>query len=464
MSSKTNEKRDMESIDLLDYLRKEIPVEDLRDFESPKRINSIDFVKGFAIVFIILAHIAGAWLNSQWIFLYGIVFAFLDVLGPSLFVFLSALSVIFSVRKKLGILPENVIRNRILTRGIVIMVIGVIFNIISIDITIAGYPFPLNLWGWNILMFIGISQILSLYALKLSKMTRLMIGFVIIFTSDPIREFIFNGVKAGNVILEFLHYIIISPSPMTPILPWVSICFISTIYGEFLYEAMIGGSKTDYIVLIRKFLFSGVFFTAIGIFLGRLAYIPGDSFIHATDYAVGTLPLSEYPHILLYKYINSQMIIPEIRYPGMWEFLIRGRGPNMIYNLGTSLLIIGICFYFIDLKKKKNIFTNMLMYYGKTSLSLFLIHFVFITLFIGQFDIVIFPFIYIGYAGLMGFLMYIWIEYFRGVGSPEWIMIQLGRIGQKTTEVVKKEIQTIEEEIKETIHKRKKEEKSDKSN
>ncbi len=464
MSSKTNEKRDMESIDLLDYLRKEIPVEDLRDFESPKRINSIDFVKGFAIVFIILAHIAGAWLNSQWIFLYGIVFAFLDVLGPSLFVFLSALSVIFSVRKKSGILPENVIRNRILTRGIVIMVIGVIFNIISIDITIAGYPFPLNLWGWNILMFIGISQILSLYALKLSKMTRLMIGFVIIFTSDPIREFIFNGVKAGNVILEFLHYIIISPSPMTPILPWVSICFISTIYGEFLYEAMIGGSKTDYIVLIRKFLFSGVFFTAIGIFLGRLAYIPGDSFIHATDYAVGTLPLSEYPHILLYKYINSQMIIPEIRYPGMWEFLIRGRGPNMIYNLGTSLLIIGICFYFIDLKKKKNIFTNMLMYYGKTSLSLFLIHFVFITLFIGQFDIVIFPFIYIGYAGLMGFLMYIWIEYFRGVGSPEWIMIQLGRIGQKTTEVVKKEIQTIEEEIKETIHKRKKEEKSDKSN
>jgi hypothetical protein len=38
----------------------------------------------------------------------------------------------------------------------------------------------------------------------------------------------------------------------------------------------------------------------------------------------------------------------------------------------------------------------------------------------------------------MGFLMYIWIEYGNGVMSPEWIMIQVGRIGQKTGESVSK--------------------------
>ena len=36
--------------------------------------------------------------------------------------------------------------------------------------------------------------------------------------------------------------------------------------------------------------------------------------------------------------------------------------------------------------------------------------------------------------------MYIWNEYANGVGSPEWIMIQISRIGQKTGETVLREI------------------------
>jgi len=49
--------------------------------------------------------------------------------------------------------------------------------------------------------------------------------------------------------------------------------------------------------------------------------------------------------------------------------------------------------------------------------------------------------------------MYVWNEFYGGAGSPEWIMVQVGRIGQKTGETVKKEIRIIEEEIKETVHK-----------
>jgi len=39
------------------------------------------------------------------------------------------------------------------------------------------------------------------------------------------------------------------------------------------------------------------------------------------------------------------------------------------------------------------------------------------------------------------------------VGSPEWLMVQVGRIGQKTGKTIKKEILVIEEEIKGTIQK-----------
>jgi len=417
MSSEENNEVDLDSIPLFDYLKKAIPVEELRDFSSSRRIGSIDFVKGIAIVFIMAAHTAGAWLVPSWWFFYGVLFAFLDIFGPSLFVFLSALSVVFSISRRKVNMKEKVIRNRIFSRGIMIIVIAVIFNLISIEFTIEGYSFPATLWGWNILMFIGFSQIFSYYALKLSKMARAIIGFFIIFASDPIRQFLFQGKEAGDLLSTVLHYIITSPSPMTPLLPWISICFISSIFGEYLYEAMIGGTKKDYRKLFRTF------------------------------------PSNEYPHILLLYHMRQPMFIPGITYPGMWEFLIRGRAPNMVYNLGAALILIAVCFYIIDIKRKMNNFISMINYYGKVSLSLFLLHFVFVTLFLNALDIVYYFIVMFGFVGFWGFLMYIWNEFYNGVGSPEWLMVQVGRIGQKTGKTVKKEILVIEEEIKETVQK-----------
>ena len=453
MGNNDEEQVDMDSIPLFDYLKKQIPVEEIRDYASPKRINSIDVVKGFAIIFIILAHTAGSWLNTQWIFIYGVAFAFLDILGPSLFVFLSALSVVFSIRKKQGRVPYKVLRNGVLTRGLIIIIIGVLFNITSYSTTVKGYSFPFNLWGWNILLFIGFSQIFSLYALKLGKMTRSFIGLIIIFTSDAVRQYLYNLKESGNILGIILHYILVSPVPMTPIIPWLSICFLSTIFGEYLYEAMIGGKKQDYIYLCRLFLAWGIILVGIGIFLGRGLYIPGTEWINVNNGSVGVLPTSEYPHLDLYSIINSQMFFPQIRWAGLWEFLIRGRGSNMVYSLGAALLLIVVWFFIVDLKKKSNIFISMLKYYGKISLSLFLLHYIFITMFFRFFDIVFFIFVWLGYAGFWGFLMYLWNEFFDGKGSPEWLMVQIGRIGQKTTHTVKKEIHIIEEEIKETVQK-----------
>ncbi len=468
MSSEEDNEVDLDSIPLFDYLKKAIPVEELRDFSSSRRIGSIDFVKGVAIVMIMIAHTAGAWLVPSWIFLYGVVFSFLDILGPSLFVFLSALSVVFSIRRRKESTPEKVIRNRIFSRGLMIIVIAVIFNIVSIEFTIPGYSFPLTIWGWNILMFIGASQIFSYYALKLSKVARATIGLVIIFASDAVRQFLFQGKAAGNLVSEVLHYIITSPSPMTPLLPWISICFISSIFGEYLFEAMMGGTKKDYKKLFRTFLNWGIFLVLAGIFLGRNSYIAGNEFIAATDFTIGTLPLNEYPHIVLLETANMDTFIHNIKYPGMWEFLIRGRAPNMIYNLGAALILIALCFYLVDIKRKMNNFISMMNYYGKVSLSLFLLHFVFITIFrisgFGALDFIAYVFVIFGYLGFWGFVMYIWNEFYSGAGSPEWLMVQIGRIGQKTGKTVKKEILIIEEEIKETVQKIKKDTKKDSKN
>ena len=438
MSSENSLEKDTKSQDLISVLKEDIPVEEMRDYASPQRINSLDLVKGFAIIMIMMYHTTHTWLDRDWRFLSALVLSVLDFLGPSLFVFLSALSVIFSIRKKTGKLPEKVIRARIFSRGISIMVIGMLFNIIGLSIVRPDIPFPLNLWGWNILMFIGFSQIASYYALKLKKWLRAIIGIIIILISPTLRMYIYIG-KDSSLFIFVLHFIITSPAPELTLLPWLAICFISTIFGEYLFEAMIDGSEVAYRQLFKKFIIWGTILVVVGVITGWQLQTPE------------TLVESEYPHLRLLGIMNQQ---DYYKFPGMPEFMIRGTIGNMFYNMGAALLIIAVCFYLIDIKKIDNSFTSMLIYFGKVSLSLFLVHYMFIPLFPSQFNIVIIVFVVLSYLGFMGFFMYIWNEYGNGFGSPEWFMIQIGRIGQKTGEKVKEEVKKTEEflvkEIKKT--------------
>ncbi len=450
MSVENTEKGKTESPTLLNYLREEIPIEDMRDYASPRRIGSIDFVKGFAIIMIILAHCSSVWFDSDWIYLYGMVFIALDILGPSLFVFLSALSVIFSVKRKQGKLPDNVIRNRIFSRGLMIIAIAIPYNLIAIGTTREGYSFPYNLWGWNILMFIGFSQIFSYYALKLGKTTRAVIGVGIIQYSESIREVIYLG-KDSDIFLEFLHYLIISPAPQVTFFPWVAVCFISTIFGEFLYEAMDKGTEDAYLKLFYIFLIWGLILVGMGIFFpfpnpGWAIQVPGG------PVSFPSMTLEEYEHLKLLEIMNQQKYY---QFQGLPLFLIRGTTSSMYYNLGAALLIIALCFYLIDIRKIRNHFTCMIQYYGKVSLSLFLIHYLFLPFFIGAFNIVVFPFVMIAFAGILGFSMYYWMES-GGVGTPEWIMIQVGRVGQKTGETVKKDVKKVLQKTSEGLQKFKK--------
>ncbi|MHA1256874.1 MAG: heparan-alpha-glucosaminide N-acetyltransferase domain-containing protein, partial [Promethearchaeota archaeon] len=353
MSIENEFEKATESPPLFNYMQDLIPLEDIRDFASPKRIGSIDFVKGFAIVFIILAHSAAIWLDSENRYLYGLLFTVLDFLGPSLFVFLSSLSVIFSIKNKQNVLPAKVIRMRIFSRGITVILIATIYNIASLSIEGYDVPFPLNLWGWNILMFIGFSQIFSYYALKISKLYRGIIGILIVLFSNPIRDLIFvPGLEGGNLVVIGIHYIVIGPNPMVPLLPGLAICFISTIFGEYLYEAMNKGTHDAYVGLFRIFMDWSIILILVGIGLGFQLYTPE------------TIPggdLREYPSLGLLVTINSQDLF---KIPGIPEFLIRGRGLNLIYNLGAALLVISISFYFIDINKKYGNFVKMLVYYG----------------------------------------------------------------------------------------------------
>ena len=352
----------------------------------------------------------------------------LDIVGPSLFVFLSALSVVFSVKKKKGKINEKIIRNRVFTRGFTIIIIGILWNPMSLQTTGTSVPFPANLWGWNFLMFIGFSQIFSYYALKFNKSTRLIIGTIVIFISPWIREILYSF-KDDNLGVSILHFIFTSPLPQIPFLPWIAVCFISTIFGEQLFETMMKGTREAYYKLVRLFSVYGIALVLIGIFIivpygvGFNQWEPGWAL--KTE---ETIVYSEYLHIDLLRIANRQNYY---QFPGMPLFLIRSSAQNLFYNLGAALLIIAVSFYFIDIKKKNNDAIKMAIFYGNVSLSLFLIQYLFLPLFIGQFSITFAPFVIVAFCGFLGLLMYIWLKFFNGVGTPEWLMSQVGKLGQK---------------------------------
>ncbi len=443
-NTEAKRKQDTESPDIFNYLRQEIPVEDLKDVSSPQRLNSIDVVKGFAIIFILLAHFSEPWLNANWVYLHYVAFAFLDILGPSLFFFLSALSVIFSIRRKEGVLPDSIIRNRIFSRGAAIMLVGMISNFMW-----STEPFPLSLWGWNILFFIGFSQIMSYLALKLRRNTRAVLGVLIILFGPPIREAFFQF-KDANIIFWIFNFVINSPVQRLPLFPWIAICFISTIFGEILYKAMIDGSKQALFALYRIFLFWGIILVVLGVSIGFPLHIsPSTVFPDIYPWVTSSMTSEQYPWIdfLSGANLSVQNLFPGFHYPGMPDFLIRSTTSNIFYNIGWSLLFMAISLKIVDINNHNNLFIKMLIHYGKISLSMFIIMWFFIPLFGRVYPVWFFAFHYFAAAAALGFLMYIWMNYFKGVGSPEWLMIQISRIAQKTEE----EVQKVEVKVKEKI-------------
>ncbi len=231
------------------------------------RIRSIDFVRGIAICLIVLAHAGGAWRGPEMLDFYAVAYSYLDVFGPSLFIFISSLSVVFSIKRREGKISEKAIRKIVFSRGLSLFVIGLLYNLISV--VILGNPtsllFPLSLWSWTILVFIGFAQIITYYALKLSRGARIVIGSLLIFIVYPLYPFL--NANLSNPVVYIIHYIVVSPAPHNPLVPYVSICFFSSIFGEMFVEAMKLEAKEVKLKIFHKFLIYGLLLVIVGIFL-----------------------------------------------------------------------------------------------------------------------------------------------------------------------------------------------------
>jgi len=373
------------------------------------RIRSIDFLKGVSICIIILINTAEIWLDSESRYLYALIYVYLDVIGTSLFIFLFSISVVFLWKKRMGITPSKAIRNDILMRGIILIALGIIYNIISTSI-FQNKTFPYNVWGWNILTFIGFAQIISYYALKLSRGSRWILGFLIFFASTPLRDLLIIF-KYSYPVGTILHFIIISPNPQVTILPYLGLCFFSTIFGERILECLQLEANECNLEAFRSFILFGAIFLAIGIYYG---FGPVTSEI---------LDPEDFPMVNLFPLLKGSPYFPFSGIPGIF---VRGTAPNLLYGLGVSLIILGITFYFLDTRHIHTSMDRMFNVYGRSALNLVFIHLIGLLIFYHQLNFFLFFIMFFIFIGLLGVLMHLWYKFAKDIGTLKWFISKVG--------------------------------------
>lgn len=400
------------------------------------RVVAIDVLKGVAIALVILAHLSATVLVDEWDWAYYLIFMFLDVFGPSLFVFLSSLSVIFSVKKKRNNYNEKAIRNTIFQRASMLLLMSFVINLLGSYQILGIYAF----WNWQVIQFIGFAQIFTYYILKLQRHQRILIAFIIAY-GTPI---LFNHITTNMFTLgidynlltysdfkypiTILYHFLFSPIWGVPMFPWIFVVLVGSVFGEnlvFALNARQEGDKKIYQRFFHNSMVDGILLTSAGILTGlRLT---------KEDFGLN-----------VWQGIRSGTnLFPD----GIPEFFVHSSVPNIMYSMGIGLLLISISFYICEIKGHKGKYVKFFVFYGRFSLTLFMLHYIFL---IGNKDkldpIGLFTLYFVAIAGL-GLLLYIWRYRWNAVGTLEWLMIAAG--GFRKSKKKKEESEELKEQSEE---------------
>ncbi|MCP4760315.1 MAG: hypothetical protein GY870_00945, partial [archaeon] len=212
----------------------------------------------------------------------------------------------------------------------------------------------------------------------------------------------------------FLYFLIFNPMNGEPFLPWIIIPFAVAGVGENLSKMVKDGSKDKYIEFNRKVFKEGLILISVGIILG---------FRYTTDdLGWGLIDGFNNSINILFTDIVGISSQGNLSVP---EFLIHSTTANMFYNLGVGYLLLALCFYICEIKGHKGKIVKFLSFYGKVSLSIYILHILLGGIFLGKliFDV----FIYVAFIIFaLYYIMKVWAYKFDMKFTPEFFIIAFG--------------------------------------
>jgi hypothetical protein len=128
---------------------------------------------------------------------------------------------------------------------------------------------------------------------------------------------------------------------------------------------------------------------------------------------------------LKYPFIDNLPILRNFSFkfiPYMPKFLLKGTPAYLLFSIGLVIIILGIILYFNEVMMKKNKIINALVLYGKYSLTLLFMQYIFLPIFLIQVNIVLFVPITFFFISLLGYIVYVWNKYGNNKMTLEWII------------------------------------------
>ncbi|MFW9929448.1 MAG: hypothetical protein ACFFD1_08665, partial [Candidatus Thorarchaeota archaeon] len=195
------------------------------------------------------------------------------------------------------------------------------------------------------------------------------------------------------------------------LLPYASLCFFASIFSELIYQAKTLENKKAIRLSIKSTLKYGIIFLIAGFAVSLIDLYP---LIDATVYN----PLN-------YPFIDNNSILRNkslLYIPFMPEFLLRGTVAHILFTVGLIIILIGIIFYMNEISVNNRRIFNIFRLFGKYSITIIFLQYIFIPLFLFQVNVILFFPIFILFITLLGYLVYLWNTYADGKGSLEWII------------------------------------------
>jgi hypothetical protein len=244
-----------------------------------------------------------------------------------------------------------------------------------------------------------------------------VIGLSFIFLAPGIREILFIA-KDTNLILEVIHFIIVSPFPNYSLLPYASISLFSTVFGEYIFESISLNSNKANLHSTQSLIKYSLVLLICGLLL---PFIDIGLVVGANNFDPSIYPFLEAVPILAAHTI--------LYIPGLPLFLLKGTPSNLFIIMGLALLVVAIFYWYSDVLYKNGKLCRTLTVYGRHSITIFFIQFLFILILYQKIILTFFLPIFILYIAILGVLFFLWQNNGKSILSIDWI---LDKIGGKT--------------------------------
>lgn len=317
-----------------------------------RRIKSIDTFRGVSIAVMVFGHFLLFWLRPEDAWLQFWLWALLQPLGASGFLFVSGISAALSFKnyqnsvKDSDTISMTTVRNVYILRAIFILIIAFIFN------TINALLWGGSIWGWNALQTIGFSLLLAWPLLKTSKLFRIFLGIAMIIGNQLLLDLL-SSYRGEASFFGILYQLLFFPLDQYIIMNFFGIFIIGSAVGEFIYNINVIEEQNK-----RKYLFKNKLLKQM-----LLIGISSVVLIVIIDLVLFLL-IYQFPNFLIFNSISS-----------------------IIFAMGLLLTIFSILMLIEILEKVKTTKSyTYFFYYSYYSFTLFLLHNPLALLFIQQFN------------------------------------------------------------------------------